>query len=272
MSSKADRSNSKDCVASGLGGLGPYSDKQQSALATAWPEQNEPPLKSKAKSIKLKKNAKAENSKKLIRQSSKDSVVLTGYKNLKVPHGEPTTKSKEVDTQCNPKDELDNLGKYIHQNEMQPCIVLRILNTAPQATFKAMSVSRATAFPIFWVCKCRLGPRQVLEQKPHKAQLPELIRHIHLLGSDILMSNRATRTPTRAIRSPFSYHSIQIRPPRGMFQRSHRLISLSSRVELGMVPCSSELVEPLWEVIVFLKLPPGSQTLELRVSPAQQHS
>ncbi len=117
MSSKADRSNSKDCVASGLGGLGPYSDKQQSALATAWPEQNEPPLKSKAKSIKLKKNAKAENSKKLIRQSSKDSVVLTGYKNLKVPHGEPTTKSKEVDTQCNPKDELDNLGKYIHQNE-----------------------------------------------------------------------------------------------------------------------------------------------------------
>uniref|UniRef100_A0A673HXA0 Protein FAM135A-like n=1 Tax=Sinocyclocheilus rhinocerous TaxID=307959 RepID=A0A673HXA0_9TELE len=76
-----------------------------------------PPLKSKAKSIKLKKNAKTENSKKLIRQSSKDSVVLTGYKNLKVPHGEPTTKSKEVDTQCNPKGELDDVGKYILQNE-----------------------------------------------------------------------------------------------------------------------------------------------------------
>uniref|UniRef100_A0A672MQB4 Protein FAM135A-like n=1 Tax=Sinocyclocheilus grahami TaxID=75366 RepID=A0A672MQB4_SINGR len=117
VSAKADRSNSKDCIASGLGGLGPYPDKQQAALATAWPEQNEPPLKSKAKSIKLKKNAKTENSKKLIRQSSKDSVVLTGYKNLKVPHGEPTTKSKEVDTQCNPKGELDDLGKYIFQNE-----------------------------------------------------------------------------------------------------------------------------------------------------------
>ncbi|XP_052429125.1 protein FAM135A isoform X1 [Carassius gibelio] len=117
VSTKADRSNSKDCIASGLGGLGPYPDKQQAALSTAWPEQNEPPLKSKAKSIKLKKNAKTENSKKLIRQSSKDSVVLTGYKNLKVPHGEPTTKSKEVDTQCNPKDELDDVGKYIHQNE-----------------------------------------------------------------------------------------------------------------------------------------------------------
>ncbi|XP_043111646.1 protein FAM135A isoform X2 [Puntigrus tetrazona] len=117
VSTKADRSNSKDCIASGLGGIGPYSDKQQSALATAWPEQNEPPLKSKAKSIKLKKNAKTENSKKLIRQSSKDSVVLTGYKNLKVPHGEPTTKSKEVDVQCNPKDELDDGIKYSHQNE-----------------------------------------------------------------------------------------------------------------------------------------------------------
>uniref|UniRef100_A0A673I785 Protein FAM135A-like n=1 Tax=Sinocyclocheilus rhinocerous TaxID=307959 RepID=A0A673I785_9TELE len=117
VSTKADRSNSKDCLASGLGGLGPYPDKQQAALAMAWPEQNEPPLKSKAKSIKLKKNAKTENSKKLIRQISKDSVVLTGYKNLKVPHGEPTTKFKEVDTQCNPKDELDDVGKYIHQNE-----------------------------------------------------------------------------------------------------------------------------------------------------------
>uniref|UniRef100_A0A8C1QMY2 Family with sequence similarity 135 member A n=2 Tax=Cyprinus carpio TaxID=7962 RepID=A0A8C1QMY2_CYPCA len=116
-STKADRSNSKECIASGLGGLGPYPDKQQAVLTTAWPEQNEPPLKSKAKSIKLKKNAKTENSKKLIRQSSKDSVVLTGYKNLKVPHSEPTTKSKEVDTQCNPKDELDDVGKYILQNE-----------------------------------------------------------------------------------------------------------------------------------------------------------
>ncbi|KAK7148241.1 hypothetical protein R3I93_012540 [Phoxinus phoxinus] len=117
MSTKAERSNSKDCIASGLGALGPCPDKQQAALATAWPEQNEPPLKSKAKSIKLKKNAKTENSKKLIRQTSKDSVVLTGYKNLKVPRGEPTTKSKEVDAQCNPKDDLDDIGKCILQNE-----------------------------------------------------------------------------------------------------------------------------------------------------------
>uniref|UniRef100_A0A9J7Z4C4 Family with sequence similarity 135 member A n=1 Tax=Cyprinus carpio carpio TaxID=630221 RepID=A0A9J7Z4C4_CYPCA len=88
VSTKADRSNSKDCIASELGGLSLYPDKQQAALATAWPEQNEPPLKSKAKSIKLKKNAKTENSKKLIRQSSKDSVVLTGFKNLKTNFSE----------------------------------------------------------------------------------------------------------------------------------------------------------------------------------------
>uniref|UniRef100_A0A8C1U238 Family with sequence similarity 135 member A n=1 Tax=Cyprinus carpio TaxID=7962 RepID=A0A8C1U238_CYPCA len=73
-STKADRSNSKECIASGLGGLGPYPDKQQAVLATAWPEQNEPPLKSKAKSIKLKKNAKTENSKNRVG----DSATSTG--------------------------------------------------------------------------------------------------------------------------------------------------------------------------------------------------
>ncbi|XP_067277546.1 protein FAM135A isoform X2 [Pseudorasbora parva] len=117
MSTKADRSNSKDGIASGLGALGPCTDKQQASLATTWPEQNEPTIKSKAKSIKLKKNAKTENSKKLIRQTSKDSVVLTGYKNLKVPHSEPTTKSKEVDAQCNLKDDLDDIGKCVLQND-----------------------------------------------------------------------------------------------------------------------------------------------------------
>lgn len=115
VSAKADRSNSKDCIASGA--LGPYPDKQQASFATAWPEQNEPSLKSKAKSIKLKKNTKTENSKKLIRQSSKDSVVLTGYKNLKVPHSEKTIKSKDIEHQCNQRDELEDGGKFLLQNE-----------------------------------------------------------------------------------------------------------------------------------------------------------
>ncbi|XP_051504715.1 protein FAM135A-like isoform X2 [Myxocyprinus asiaticus] len=110
VSTKVDKSNSKDFIASGEGALGPYPNKQLAALATAWPEQNEPPLKSKAKSIKLRKNSKTENPKKLTRQGSKDSVVLTGFKNLKVPQSEPTTKSKEVDTQCNQKEEVDDAG------------------------------------------------------------------------------------------------------------------------------------------------------------------
>ncbi|XP_052007662.1 protein FAM135A-like isoform X2 [Xyrauchen texanus] len=106
VSTKVDKSSSKDFIASGEGALGPYPNKQLAALATAWPEQNEPPLKSKAKSIKLRKNSKTENPKKLTRQGSKDSVVLTGFKTLKVPQSEPTTMSKEVDTQYNQKDEL----------------------------------------------------------------------------------------------------------------------------------------------------------------------
>ncbi|TRY82527.1 hypothetical protein DNTS_005840 [Danionella cerebrum] len=115
VSTKTDRSSSKDCVATGA--FSPCTDKQQATLATPWPNLNEPLLKSKAKSIKLKKNAKTENSKKLIRQSSKDSVVLTGYKNLKVPHSEQIAISKDIDSQCIQKDLLEDLSKCILQNE-----------------------------------------------------------------------------------------------------------------------------------------------------------
>ncbi|KAG9260074.1 protein FAM135A isoform X1 [Astyanax mexicanus] len=127
VSSKADKPNSKELGASAVGPLSP--DLHQSALATGWAEPNEPPIKSKAKSIKLKKNAKTENAKKLIRQTSKDSVVLTGYKNLKVPHGDPAGKSKEGDPKCNQKEEQDllsgdpgsrlssTLNKSIYQND-----------------------------------------------------------------------------------------------------------------------------------------------------------
>uniref|UniRef100_A0A4W4HIZ5 DUF676 domain-containing protein n=1 Tax=Electrophorus electricus TaxID=8005 RepID=A0A4W4HIZ5_ELEEL len=96
--------------AGGVGAPSPYPELRQASLATTWPEQNEPPVKSKARSIKLKKNAKTENSKKLIRQSSKDSVVLTGYKNLKVPHVEPASKSKESNPQCDQKVEHEALS------------------------------------------------------------------------------------------------------------------------------------------------------------------
>ncbi|XP_076866845.1 protein FAM135A isoform X2 [Brachyhypopomus gauderio] len=128
VSSKADKSHSKELGTGGVGALSPYPDLRHASMLTTWPEQNEPPIKPKAKSIKLKKNAKAENSKKLIRQSSKDSVVLTGYKNLKVPHGEPASKSKEGNPQCDQKEEREDLSgdpssrlcsafQHAHQND-----------------------------------------------------------------------------------------------------------------------------------------------------------
>lgn len=55
----------------------------------------DPPPKSKGKSVKSKKSSKTDNSKKLIRQGSKDSVVLVGYKNLKAPFSESKPKEKD---------------------------------------------------------------------------------------------------------------------------------------------------------------------------------
>lgn len=69
----------------------------------------EPPPKSKGKSVKMKKNLKAENSKKLIRQVSKDSVVLVGYKNLKASYSDTSTKYKEGEASLNQEEERDNL-------------------------------------------------------------------------------------------------------------------------------------------------------------------
>ncbi|XP_030627612.1 protein FAM135A [Chanos chanos] len=109
VSGKGEKPNSKDPSASGVGILSPNPDTRHSALATAWPEQSEPSLKSKARSIKLKKNAKTENSKKLIRQSSKDSVVLVGYKNLKGPQGEPTAKAKEGELPSSQKEDREDM-------------------------------------------------------------------------------------------------------------------------------------------------------------------
>uniref|UniRef100_A0A3B4B7H1 DUF676 domain-containing protein n=1 Tax=Periophthalmus magnuspinnatus TaxID=409849 RepID=A0A3B4B7H1_9GOBI len=72
----------------------PVPESRCSPEDTTWPDYDPPP-KSKGKSVKTKKLSKTESSKKLIRQSSKDSVVLVGYKNLKAPFSE--TKQKERD-------------------------------------------------------------------------------------------------------------------------------------------------------------------------------
>ncbi|KAG9350236.1 hypothetical protein JZ751_026590 [Albula glossodonta] len=89
-------------------------------MSTAWPGEDEKPLKAqkgkqedsfkfKGKSVKLRKNIKAENSKKLVKQSSKDSVVLVGFKCLKVSPNESSEKYKDDKVPVDQKEEWDAL-------------------------------------------------------------------------------------------------------------------------------------------------------------------
>lgn len=105
ISSKTDKSNAKDCSASASA----IPESQSALLDITWPENFDPPPKSKGKSVKLKKNSKTENSKKLARQGSKDSVVLVGYKNLKAPHSNIGAKYKEEEGSVNQDEEQDTL-------------------------------------------------------------------------------------------------------------------------------------------------------------------
>ncbi|KAM9847671.1 protein FAM135A isoform 2-T2 [Aulostomus maculatus] len=100
-SSKTDKSSSKDCSAAASALL----DTQCAPTDNTWPDNYDPLPKSKGKAVKLKKNSKTENSKKLIRQGSKDSVVLVGYKNLKAPFTDTSTKYKEGDLPLNSEEE-----------------------------------------------------------------------------------------------------------------------------------------------------------------------
>ncbi|XP_023689486.1 protein FAM135A isoform X2 [Paramormyrops kingsleyae] len=92
-SSKADRSDAKDCGAAGL-----PSPEPKLQHVPAWslrPADGDAPpkaqkgatddCKSRTKSMKLKKNLKTGDPKKLIGPNPKDSVVLVGYKNFKAP-------------------------------------------------------------------------------------------------------------------------------------------------------------------------------------------
>ncbi|KAJ8365011.1 hypothetical protein SKAU_G00138420 [Synaphobranchus kaupii] len=106
ISNKVDKSGLKECNTMSY----PSTDHKhhQTMLSIAWPGEDEKPLKSqkgkqedsfkfKGKSVKLRKNIKTENSKKLVKQSSKDSVVLVGFKCLKVSLTESSGRCKEVE-------------------------------------------------------------------------------------------------------------------------------------------------------------------------------
>ncbi|XP_066552693.1 protein FAM135A isoform X3 [Amia ocellicauda] len=118
VSSKSDKSELKECSA--MGYPSPELKIRPSMVSAMWPTENEKlqkpqkskheeSMKSKGKAMKLKKNMKIENSKKLVKQSSKDSVVLVGYKCLKGPAGDNGSKSKEGKASTNQKEEPDAL-------------------------------------------------------------------------------------------------------------------------------------------------------------------
>ncbi|XP_029305444.1 protein FAM135A isoform X2 [Cottoperca gobio] len=105
VSSKTDKPNSKECSAA----ASPIPESRCALMDNTWPDSYDPPPKSKGKSVKLKKSSKTENSKKLIRQGSKDTVVLVGYKNLKAPYGD--AKHKEGEAPLNQEEERDALQR-----------------------------------------------------------------------------------------------------------------------------------------------------------------
>ncbi|CAG6017451.1 unnamed protein product [Menidia menidia] len=102
VSNKTDKQNAKENSAA----ASPIPESRGAPLDNTCPERIDPPPKSRGKSIKLKKNSKTENSKKLIRQGSKDSVVLVGYKNIKAP---TSTKYKEGEAPLNHNEDRDAL-------------------------------------------------------------------------------------------------------------------------------------------------------------------
>uniref|UniRef100_UPI0037E8AAFE protein FAM135A isoform X2 n=1 Tax=Semicossyphus pulcher TaxID=241346 RepID=UPI0037E8AAFE len=104
-SSKSDKPNSKDCSAA----ASPLPESRCAPMDNNWSDSYDPPPKSKGKSVKLKKNSKTDNSKKLTRQGSKDSVVLVGYKNLKAPFSDSGSKYKEGEAPLNQEEEKDTL-------------------------------------------------------------------------------------------------------------------------------------------------------------------
>lgn len=112
---KSDKPTSRDCSAA----ASPVPESR-CAPVDKTSDCCDPPPKSKGKSVKLKKNVKTENSKKLIRQVSKDSVVLVGYKNLKASYSDTSTKYKEGEAPLNQEEERDNLfgatSSYLRTN------------------------------------------------------------------------------------------------------------------------------------------------------------
>nr|XP_015830592.2 protein FAM135A isoform X2 [Nothobranchius furzeri] len=105
VSGKTEKPNTKDSSATAT----PMPESSCTPTDNTYLDHFDPPPKSKGKSVKLKKNSKTDNSKKLIRQGSKDSVVLVGYKNLKASFGDASTKYKEEEPSLSQAEERHTL-------------------------------------------------------------------------------------------------------------------------------------------------------------------
>ncbi|XP_078397982.1 protein FAM135A isoform X3 [Cetorhinus maximus] len=104
LSAKLERSDSKECNTSSYSS--PDFKAKPASIHSVRPNENEKPQtkqhktkaeehnKSKVKATKLKKTIKSENNKKLVKQNSKDSVILVGYKCLKSSNLGETSKSE----------------------------------------------------------------------------------------------------------------------------------------------------------------------------------
>ncbi|XP_077469565.1 protein FAM135A isoform X2 [Stigmatopora argus] len=179
--SKSDKSLSKDYVA--VTGLLP--PDSAASGSKSWTESFEPPPKSKGKSVKLKKNSKVENSKKLISQASKDSVVLVGYKNLKAPFAvDPNTKCKEGAAPLNSEDQdvlqVDSISclrnsdiSFSNPDDSLAHVVMSVLDSVSDdnRTSTATSLQRGTENEdqvdnsLQTLTQCSAGPKQI-EVKP----------------------------------------------------------------------------------------------------------
>ncbi|XP_017316780.1 protein FAM135A isoform X4 [Ictalurus punctatus] len=213
---KPDKPVLKELRVGRVGALSAYPELHQVALVTNCHKENEPPIKSKAKSIKLRKNTKTENSKKLIRQSSKDSVILTGYKNLKVLHDELDGKSKG-DFQCSQKEKqeylsgdpsrrLSSTSKYLNHDDTRTFPIEHLMNNSQANT----SIQSDSFTDLSSQAQAGTGPGATEGKATEGANImviPAGLQHIEFKHSDtnpyqgdkvtVLFSSPSNRTQTR---------------------------------------------------------------------------
>ncbi|XP_010185426.1 PREDICTED: protein FAM135A, partial [Mesitornis unicolor] len=90
-----------------------WHSESEKTLTKTLKGKNEDANKSKVKVTKLMKTMKPENTKKVVKQNSKDSVVLVGYKCLKSAALEDASRSSEGRPSCNAHEGLDpTLGGF----------------------------------------------------------------------------------------------------------------------------------------------------------------